>query len=286
MFLLPRNGVVDGPHYETHDQDSYSTRILAACWVVGTLSTIFLALRMYCKVKRSRQPWYDDYVLIAAWLFQTADIILITVNVSLGVGQHISNLDRSTLHTLERNGNVSGTLSITAAALSKTSFGITLLRLTSRYMKWSIWFLLVTMNVALGLIYSALVDFALAILPWPLVWGLQMQRREKIGVAVAMSMGVFAGIGAVAKVVQLPNLSHGDFTYHESGILIWGTFESAVTIMAVSVPFLRILIVEARSSRGPGDHFAPQLKTTFEAGDERGLVRDMSGSEDPGGDQK
>jgi len=34
------------------------------------------------------------------------------------------------------------------------------------------------------------VDFVLAFLPWPLVWSLQMQRREKIGVAVAMSMGV------------------------------------------------------------------------------------------------
>ena len=39
-------------------------------------------------------------------------------------------------------------------------------------------------------VYSAVVDFVLAFLPWPLIWGLRMRRREKIGVAVAMSMGV------------------------------------------------------------------------------------------------
>jgi hypothetical protein len=32
-------------------------------------------------------------------------------------------------------------------------------------------------------------DISLAILPWKLLWGLQMKRKEKIGVAVAMSCG-------------------------------------------------------------------------------------------------
>jgi len=33
-------------------------------------------------------------------------------------------------------------------------------------------------------------DFVLALLPWTVVWGLTMRKTEKIGVAVAMSMGV------------------------------------------------------------------------------------------------
>lgn len=39
-------------------------------------------------------------------------------------------------------------------------------------------------------VYSAFVDFTLSFLPWPLIWNLQMRRRENIGVVVAMSMGV------------------------------------------------------------------------------------------------
>jgi len=42
----------------------------------------------------------------------------------------------------------------------------------------------------LNLAYCALMDFTLAFLPWKLVWALQMRRVEKIGVTVAMSMGV------------------------------------------------------------------------------------------------
>jgi len=33
-------------------------------------------------------------------------------------------------------------------------------------------------------------DLTLALLPWTLVWKLQMKPAEKIGVAVAMSMGI------------------------------------------------------------------------------------------------
>jgi len=37
--------------------------------------------------------------------------------------------------------------------------------------------------------YSALMDFVLSILPWKLVWKLQMKKKEKFGVAAAMSLG-------------------------------------------------------------------------------------------------
>ena len=33
-------------------------------------------------------------------------------------------------------------------------------------------------------------DLVLAFLPWKLLWSLQMKKAEKIGVCIAMSMGV------------------------------------------------------------------------------------------------
>jgi hypothetical protein len=38
--------------------------------------------------------------------------------------------------------------------------------------------------------YSAACDFTLALLPWKILMGFHMYRREKIGVAIAMSMGI------------------------------------------------------------------------------------------------
>jgi hypothetical protein len=39
-------------------------------------------------------------------------------------------------------------------------------------------------------VFSAVSDFILALLPIQTIIGLQMVRREKIGVAVAMSIGI------------------------------------------------------------------------------------------------
>lgn len=47
--------------------------------------------------------------------------------------------------------------------------------------------------------YSALCDFILAFLPWKMIFNLQMKRSERIGVALALSMGVLAGITGVMK---------------------------------------------------------------------------------------
>lgn len=47
-------------------------------------------------------------------------------------------------------------------------------------------------NISYGIfasVYSGLSDLALAILPWQVVMGLNLKMKEKIGVALAMSMG-------------------------------------------------------------------------------------------------
>ncbi len=37
-------------------------------WVMTSVSLVFLALRICCKVLKSRGLWYDDYMLVAAWV--------------------------------------------------------------------------------------------------------------------------------------------------------------------------------------------------------------------------
>lgn len=40
------------------------------------------------------------------------------------------------------------------------------------------------------LVISAVTDFILTLVPIAVIWGLQMKRIEKIGVALAMSVGI------------------------------------------------------------------------------------------------
>ena len=38
--------------------------------------------------------------------------------------------------------------------------------------------------------YSGTMDIVLALLPWKMLWHLPMNKKEKIGALIAMSMGV------------------------------------------------------------------------------------------------
>lgn len=163
-------------------------------------------------------------------LYATAAVIF-SVNVRHGMGVHVCELAMTRpqeLSTVALLSLVTGSISIVATIWSKTSFALTLLRITDyRWLKITLWTMVAFLNVAMGIsavltmvqcspvqkswntfadgycwreafsaysvasaIYSGLTDVALALLPWTVILNLQMKLTEKIGVAVAMSAGI------------------------------------------------------------------------------------------------
>ncbi len=159
----------------------------------------------------------------------TVSVALASWAVALGEGLHVWDAPPAHFGTIGFLGNLIGTFSILGAVWSKTSFALTLLRLMSTpRMRVVLWLAIGSMNVAMGLNalflwvrcapliktwnpsvpgtcwapqvypiygifaagYSAVMDVVLALLPWKIVWRLQMKRQEKLGVAIAMSLGV------------------------------------------------------------------------------------------------
>jgi|SRR5690242_14404332 len=95
-------------------------------------------------------------------------------------------------------------------------------------------------------------DFVLAILPWPVVMGLNMKRKEKITIACGLSLGVFAGACSVVRTVELRTLaSNANYVYDTSPMLLWSSSEICLTIICACIPVLRPLYVRiAYGSRG------------------------------------
>jgi len=60
--------------------------------------------------------------------------------------------------------------------------------------------------------YSGILDLVFAIIPWQFIMRMQMATKEKVGVALAMSMGVFAAAAAFIKCSSLPELGGRDFS--------------------------------------------------------------------------
>lgn len=60
-------------------------------------------------------------------------------------------------------------------------------------------------------------------LPWRIVWNLTMNRKEKFGVAIAMSMGVFAGITSLLKIPAILDIDKpGISKFHNSPLVPLG----------------------------------------------------------------
>jgi hypothetical protein len=73
------------------------------------------------------------------------------VRIKQGYGKHIEFVDPAVLPSMFLLGKVSSTFSIGAIVLSKTSFSLTLLRITDGYVRHFIWFVIVSMNLTMTL---------------------------------------------------------------------------------------------------------------------------------------
>ncbi|KAI0376559.1 hypothetical protein F5Y04DRAFT_292483 [Hypomontagnella monticulosa] len=267
--------------------------INAVIWVLISLATLFLGLRVFCKYKRHRGLWWDDWVLIASWLVLIASGIIMSLCVSIVFIQHNQD-NQMGAHDVGLLSTIAGTLFFVAAIWSKTSFALTLIRIAGRRLKIALRIIMMSMNMItcvsvilrwlqcrptrmiwdstangtcwnreliLGVTifasaYSAFLDFVLAALPWPIIIKLQIRTSEKVGIAIAMSMGVCAGITSIVKSTKFSVLETDDFANKVFELAIWSIAEIATTIMAASIPVLRALVHEAAGTH----HFSRRLR--------------------------
>ncbi|KAK0624516.1 hypothetical protein B0T17DRAFT_492545 [Bombardia bombarda] len=278
--------VVSDDDFNNLPHDNGAARLNTVIWLLASISGLFLALRVYCKFLKHRGLWWDDIFLIGAWISCIIECAFLTHVTTLGYGRHIWDFDMANMSKLAVFMNLSGTFSVMGAIWSKTSFAITLLKVTDGWVKRGVWFIIVSINITMGLsalfpwvnctpvrkawdiyqvgecwapevmvyynmfsaAYSAFMDIVLAFIPWTVIWGLQMRKKEKIGVAVAMSMGIFAGVTGFVKTSKVPLMLSDDFA-DGVDLFIWGNAESAITIIAASIPILRVLIRDVAQTR-------------------------------------
>ncbi|KAK4226274.1 hypothetical protein QBC38DRAFT_500481 [Podospora fimiseda] len=276
---LRRLGLIHGPPPDLGP----STAVII--WTLLAISSIFVTLRIYCKIWRSRGLWWDDWVLIASWFCFLGKAIMCQRVFNHGFGRYPCDVPPQNLTKIALQGaGLGAVFSILAIVWSKTSFALTIIRITTGKVRAFVIALAITMNIAMSLqaifvwvkcmpvqknwnpmlpgtcwntkvsnaygvfsgSLSGVCDIVLALLAWYVVWGLKMKRREKIGVVVAMSMGIFAGITAFVKASKILILGGKNFTYEGCALLAWTAAEISTTIMASCIPVLRVLFRELR----------------------------------------
>ncbi|KAH7033715.1 uncharacterized protein B0I36DRAFT_362353 [Microdochium trichocladiopsis] len=128
-----------------------------------------------------------------------------------------------------------------------------------------------SMDAMIALAYTStastiLTDLACAVLPAFLLWRMQMPLRNKILVGILLS---FASFASVSTMIRTPYIEYyrtplDNLPYHIGNIVLWSNIETAIGLIAGSLPSLRLLINRARkgtqsndisgSNRRPGDN--------------------------------
>ncbi|KAI1485650.1 hypothetical protein F5X96DRAFT_690239 [Biscogniauxia mediterranea] len=259
--------------------------VVSSVWAMFLVSSAFLASRIYCRAIRVRAMWWDDWLLIAGWAFLGAGNGLITELMRLKFGMTLlfspQQHTLSTVYDITNKFALSLTKTSFAVTLLKVGTGwqkkfiwflivsMNVLLAVNSITTWlpacerqalgetyvhlpaHCWGVIDATIIAMVInAYSALVDFALAALAWKIILSLQMKKHEKIGAAVAMSFGFLAGIIGVVKVQQITTISGGeDIPYRFSLLMIWGQAEPSATVVAASIPVLRVLLRDVHRSR-------------------------------------
>lgn len=146
-------------HPTSGNDGAYGAEIVGVVWAMAFVATCLLAMRLYIKLRGHKGLWWDDHALIASWVMLLAFASATTFCVQVGLGSHggSSNIDMSPLQLGVVIATVFSTL---GAAWSKTSFALTLLRISregSRLIYWGIWCVIITMNLVLA--FNAIIGF-------------------------------------------------------------------------------------------------------------------------------
>lgn len=260
----------------------YGPTIVATMWAETGITLLFVALRLYTRIRINRTVGWDDYLISLSSVMMIPYSVSMTLAALQGLGRHSIELSLDEIMQSTRYIVIGQTFSLVGIAASKVSVAAFLLRITIR--QWHNWILYITiffvttscficalfdyircdpiesiwnfflpgkcwmdakgfttLSAAVGGI-SAAADFILAILPWFILWNLNMKRKDKNLIATSMSLGIFAGICGIIRTTTVERIFTGDdYSWETVGLILWSSTEATVTILTATIPTLRPL---------------------------------------------
>ncbi|KAI9669920.1 MAG: hypothetical protein M1831_006956 [Alyxoria varia] len=267
-------------------QSGYQNTILGVTWALTVTATLLVGLRLLTRLKIKKFAGYDDVAIVWSLFLVLVTAAIYTYASTLGLGRHQDQLTAEEALYSQKWYYICSVILDQIYAWPKLSVVILLHRIfTPKPVTLSIFYSLTIGLIIYTIIlspfeltrcdpieglwnpeveaecwspkkfadfciptgpWSAFLDFLFALYPVKVFWSLEMSVKRKIGLSVLMGLGVFAGVIAIIKTVQLPRLNHTtDLTYGFGIIALWSFIEADVVIIAASVPTLGSLATVA-----------------------------------------
>ncbi|MCJ1393649.1 hypothetical protein MMC18_006525 [Xylographa bjoerkii] len=101
--------------------------------------------------------------------------------------------------------------------------------------------------------FNIVTDFIILALPMPMVWKLQVPRKNKIALFGMFGIGFTICIISIVRLITLVTVSYADITYSVVNALIWSMLEPALGLTLACLPLMRplfsLVFPDTRSSR-------------------------------------
>ncbi|KAJ5920729.1 hypothetical protein N7454_009262 [Penicillium verhagenii] len=263
----------------------------AVLWLEAVIFSLLVALRLYTRKQILNSVGFDDYLVCFALVLHLLYTIFVTNATHYGLGQLYATVGDPTIYfTAVKYELFSQVAGLMVIGVGKAAVGAFLLRIVRNKIHiWVIWVCLfitavLTLFASITVIVQCVpvekswnpsvpgtcwlnfsnvgytvgswfvaADFSFAILPWFVVWDLNMKKKEKITVAVGLSLGILAGVCGIVRTVALSGLDASEYIYDTVPMLIWSATESCVTIMCSTIPVLRPLYIRLRYGKDGKD---------------------------------
>ncbi|MCJ1239872.1 hypothetical protein MMC14_007870 [Varicellaria rhodocarpa] len=253
----------------------YSTIAVA---VTVPLTTIFVWLRVYTKLRITRNVGCDDYTSVLAWAAFLGEAALFVVASNCGLGAHQSDLDSLHLKRYLEVGLAGEIVYGVAIFITKLSILLQFLRIFQFNRRCAvhytihslIWFNLLyhsayvfscifqctpiskelgsmvhgrcinlgALFVATGVI-NVVSDFSILALPILYTSRLKMEPRQKLLIIAVFTVGLFACIASVARMAySVKTVGQSDMTWKFDPVVLWTMAEISIGIICGCLPVL------------------------------------------------
>ncbi|ETN37705.1 uncharacterized protein HMPREF1541_07328 [Cyphellophora europaea CBS 101466] len=272
----------DLPPLPSNPDENAGPHILGATLSTTCLAFVTVLARFYVRGFVVKNMGFDDYFMALAMSVSIATTTVIALSVKYGAGQHIGDVEPDIFIKGMKLNFISQPLLQAGVCIVKLSVGCALLRIATKkrwrfpiigIMIFMVCYTIGTMTTlftqceqvamqwdgsiprkcwdqetlqGLAFTHAALniaTDFVFAVvIPVPILWGLQMNKRTKGAVMLMLSLGLFVCLAGILRIPTIENYGKtGDFLWDSRDLCIWFVAEFNTGIIAGSFPSLKPL---------------------------------------------
>ncbi|KAI1264775.1 hypothetical protein F5Y18DRAFT_78615 [Xylariaceae sp. FL1019] len=260
-------------------RESLVPNLIACIAIAGAASIVFIALRIWSRriTYGHLQCDTSDWLLLVAWVFYALQAITLGIATEYGTGHHVIVItDPKSFHVWGLASEVVYFSCLAFLKLSILSFyGRIFPQRSFHYWLWAVSGLVVTWDIAFTLttilqcvpvsyswdkdqdgscinngivqltsgIINIITDFIILTLPIPLIWKLNIAKREKRRAAFTLAFGGAASLVSIVRLAFAQTIDLADGSWTGLSITYITIVETTVGILAVSIPTYKPLYV-------------------------------------------